>query len=173
MSPFSSNIQALRLQKEYSLELCAEKIGVSSFTWQQWELSNEEPNIKQLLAISNFFEVSVDVLLRNPLKVFQPEFSAKIAGIKALFLDVDGVMTDAGMYYSESGDYVKKFNAKDGLALMRAQRQGLQVGIISNSSHVGIIEGRAKALEIPRVWASKGKKNRGSTAMAGRNGAEF
>ena len=37
--------------------------------------------------------------------------------IKFLVLDVDGVMTDGGMYYTESGDQFKKFNTKDGMAI--------------------------------------------------------
>ena len=52
--------------------------------------------------------------------------------IKLFLSDVDGVMTDGGMYYSENGNELKKFNTRDGMAFQllreawRAQRPGLQ-----------------------------------------------
>lgn len=53
-------------------------------------------------------------------------------GIIKLFLsDVDGVLTDAGMYYSEKGDELKKFSTYDGMAFKLMQQQGIQVGIVT------------------------------------------
>ena len=37
--------------------------------------------------------------------------------IKLVITDVDGVLTDGGMYYSEKGEILKKFNAKDGMGV--------------------------------------------------------
>ena len=45
-----------------------------------------------------------------------------LQGIRLLATDVDGVLTDAGMYYAESGDEWKKFNARDGMGLKLLQR---------------------------------------------------
>ncbi|MEL6787444.1 MAG: HAD family hydrolase, partial [Cyanobacteria bacterium J06607_15] len=38
----------------------------------------------------------------------------KMSGVKLLALDVDGILTDGGLYYTESGEVCKKFNVKDG-----------------------------------------------------------
>ena len=76
--------------------------------------------------------------------------------IKMLLLDVDGVLTDAGMYYMESGEEAKKFNAKDGLAIRRLCQKGFAVGFISSSIHVNIIRKRAERLMVPYVWAGEG-----------------
>ena len=52
--------------------------------------------------------------------------------IKFLALDVDGVMTDGGMYYTESGEEIKRFDTKDGRGIIELQRNGVQVGLISS-----------------------------------------
>lgn len=54
--------------------------------------------------------------------------------IKLLLSDVDGVLTDAGMYYSEHGDELKKFNTYDGLAFRLAKEAGIKVGIITSEN---------------------------------------
>ena len=41
----------------------------------------------------------------------------KLEKIRLLISDVDGVLTDGGMYYSEKGEILKKFNAKDGMGV--------------------------------------------------------
>ncbi len=51
--------------------------------------------------------------------------------IKLFLCDIDGVLTDAGMYYTENGDEIKKFNTYDGLALKLMQKSGLKVGILT------------------------------------------
>ncbi len=51
--------------------------------------------------------------------------------IRAVVLDVDGVLTDAGLYYSSRGESLKQFSARDGFAIKTAQRAGIDVAIIS------------------------------------------
>lgn len=51
--------------------------------------------------------------------------------IKLLLSDVDGVLTDAGMYYTENGDEMKKFSTYDGMGFQMLQAQGIKVGIIT------------------------------------------
>ena len=41
----------------------------------------------------------------------------KLKKIRLIISDVDGVLTDGGMYYSERGEILKKFNAKDGMGV--------------------------------------------------------
>lgn len=51
--------------------------------------------------------------------------------IKMIITDCDGCLTDGGMYYSENGDELKRFNTKDGMALVRAHEKGIITGIIT------------------------------------------
>ena len=48
-----------------------------------------------------------------------------LQGIRLFATDVDGVLTDAGMYYAESGDEWKKFNTRDGMGLKLLQKAGI------------------------------------------------
>ena len=49
--------------------------------------------------------------------------------IKFLGLDVDGTLTDGGMYYTESGEEFKRFDTKDGRGIIELQKQGIEVGL--------------------------------------------
>lgn len=51
--------------------------------------------------------------------------------IKMLVTDCDGCLTDGGMYYSENGDELKKFNTKDGMAFKLLRERGIITGIIT------------------------------------------
>lgn len=72
--------------------------------------------------------------------------------IKFLVLDVDGVLTDGGMYYTESGDQFKKFNTKDGMAIKTAQKNGLKIAFLSSGSTEHIIQNRARTLGVEYVY---------------------
>ena len=68
--------------------------------------------------------------------------------IKLLVLDVDGVLTDGGMYYSNSGDEFKKFNTKDGMGIKLAIEKGIKIGFLSNGKNDALINNRAKLLGV-------------------------
>jgi len=78
--------------------------------------------------------------------------------IKFLALDVDGVMTDGGMYYTESGEEIKRFDTKDGRGIIELQKSGVQVGLISSGFKSGIINGRAKTLGLQKVYVGMDTK---------------
>ncbi len=75
---------------------------------------------------------------------------AKLKQIKLLLLDVDGVMTDGGIYFSERGDELKKFNILDGYGIMKLQRQGVRVAIITGRVSQ-VVARRAEELGISEV----------------------
>ena len=52
--------------------------------------------------------------------------------IKIFLSDVDGVLTDAGMYYTENGDEFKKFCTYDGMGFQLLQQTGVKVGILTS-----------------------------------------
>jgi 3-deoxy-D-manno-octulosonate 8-phosphate phosphatase (KDO 8-P phosphatase) len=55
----------------------------------------------------------------------------RLKNIELLLLDVDGVLTDGGIIYTDSGQQVKVFNSRDGLGIRLLQDAGIQVGIVT------------------------------------------
>ena len=56
--------------------------------------------------------------------------------IKIFLSDVDGVLTDGGMYYTENGDEFKKFSCYDGMGMKLLQRKGFKVGILTSEDRL-------------------------------------
>jgi len=83
--------------------------------------------------------------------------------IKLVLSDVDGVLTDGGMYYSENGDELKKFNTRDGMAFKLLRNAGIKTGIIT-SEDTKIVENRAKKLNAD--YLIQGKRDGGKLAAA-------
>ncbi len=71
----------------------------------------------------------------------------EIPDIKMLLADCDGCLTDAGMYYSESGDEMKKFNTRDGMGFALLQERGILTGIVTTES-MKLNERRANKLNL-------------------------
>lgn len=55
----------------------------------------------------------------------------KLANIRLLLLDVDGVLTDGNITYTDKGEEIKSFNSKDGLGIRLLMDSGIKVGIIT------------------------------------------
>lgn len=70
--------------------------------------------------------------------------------IRMFATDVDGVLTDGGMYYSESGDEWKKFNARDGMGIKLLQKAGLITAIVTQE-RTRLVARRAEKLAIPEL----------------------
>ena len=85
-------------------------------------------------------------------------------GIKLFLTDVDGVLTDAGMYYSEKGDELKKFNTRDGMGLKLLQQAGIKTGFITTET-TNIVTNRAKKLGIDYLYQGKRDGGKLSTAQ--------
>ena len=66
-----------------------------------------------------------------PALEFAPELLLKAQGIKVAFFDVDGVLTDGGLYMSEQGETLKRFNTLDGHGLKLLQKAGITPAIIT------------------------------------------
>lgn len=71
--------------------------------------------------------------------------------IKLFLTDVDGVLTDAGMYYTESGDEFKKFNTHDGMGLKLIREAGVKTGIIT-TENTKMVERRAAKLKVDYLY---------------------
>ncbi|MBR5433596.1 MAG: acylneuraminate cytidylyltransferase [Bacteroidales bacterium] len=91
--------------------------------------------------------------------VLQPQ--NKKTDIRLFMTDVDGTLTDAGMYYTENGDELKKFNTRDGMGLQLLQKTGVKVGIVT-SENTKIVERRAAKLKVD--FLCQGKRDGGKLA---------
>jgi 3-deoxy-D-manno-octulosonate 8-phosphate phosphatase (KDO 8-P phosphatase) len=76
----------------------------------------------------------------------RPRWSA----VRALVTDVDGVLTDGGLYYAESGDELKRFDVRDGQGLVLLREAGLLVAIVTRKQST-IVSRRARDLGITEV----------------------
>jgi YrbI family 3-deoxy-D-manno-octulosonate 8-phosphate phosphatase len=74
-----------------------------------------------------------------------------LSNIKLFAMDVDGVLTDAGMYYSEDGNELKKFNTRDGKGIELLRKTGIKTAIIT-SENTKIVEKRAKKLKVDYLF---------------------
>lgn len=79
------------------------------------------------------------------------------ASVKMFLTDCDGCLTDGGMYYSEDGDELKKFNARDGLGFALLKEHGIITGVITGEN-TDIVKRRAQKLQIDEVH--QGVKNK-------------
>ena len=68
----------------------------------------------------------------------------KCSKVKILLTDVDGVLTDGGMYYSKDGDIMKKFFARDGMGITLLKKQHIPTIIVTKEKTVMV-----------RKWAKK------------------
>ena len=86
------------------------------------------------------------------MKVFRDRgVEERVKGIKLLFLDVDGVLTDGTIHLSASGEETKVFHARDGYGLKLLVANGVEVALISGRKS-GAVEKRASELGIGLVF---------------------
>ena len=112
----------------------------------------------ELEAICEEYELDLEALLFKPM--YKSEYhTEKLAEIKLLILDVDGVMTDGGMYFTENDDQYKKFNTKDGMGIMELTKNNIvEVGIISSAFKGNAVRNRAEMLGIKRCYVGRDAK---------------
>lgn len=124
------------------------------------ELDVDHPNdlsVYDLEAIAEEYEIDLTSLLFKHTHRSK-ELSKKLKNIKLLILDVDGVMTDGGLYFTDAGDHIKKFNAKDGMAIAQLTKRNFQVGIISSGFSGVAVQRRAELLGIQHCSVNKESK---------------
>ena len=78
-------------------------------------------------------------------------FKELLADVEAMVFDVDGVMTDGGIMPLADGDFIRKYNAKDGYALAYAVTHGMNIGVISGGFGK-ILESRLNRLHIEHKY---------------------
>jgi len=76
---------------------------------------------------------------------------SRMRPIKLLFLDVDGVLTDGGIWVDEGGRESVRFDIQDGKGIVRAQRAGLIVAFVT-AKQLEATRKRAETLGVKDVW---------------------
>jgi len=84
--------------------------------------------------------------------------------IRLFVTDVDGTLTDGGMYYTAQGEYMKLFNTRDGMGLSMLREAGIEIAIMT-SEDSEIVSRRAEKLGITRVYLGVRDKLTRMTAL--------
>jgi YrbI family 3-deoxy-D-manno-octulosonate 8-phosphate phosphatase len=145
MKLLKQNIQGYfqRVGREYEAFLTAQNVK-----------QIEDLPLGKIFAFCQQEELNFENLLSTPMFVD----AQKARNIKLLILDIDGVMTDAGMFFTENGDQIKKYNAKDGMAVRALADSTITVGIISSGFKLNMVKDRADLLKIERVYVGRDPK---------------
>ena len=78
-------------------------------------------------------------------------FKEDVARVEAFVFDVDGVMTDGGIIPTPDGDFIRRYNAKDGYAIASAIREGFKVCVISGGRGE-MLRRRLEMLGVTRMY---------------------
>ncbi len=81
----------------------------------------------------------------------------KAQNVRFFLMDVDGVLTDGKLYYTERGEEIKVFNVKDGLGIKLLQMAGIPSGVISGRKS-GALEKRLTELEVDEIYLGHNEK---------------
>lgn len=81
----------------------------------------------------------------------------RVKKLKLLIMDIDGVLTDGKLYYTEHGETIKVFNVLDGIGIKLLQRMGLNLAVISGRNSNPLIT-RLKELGVEEIYAGSYKK---------------
>jgi 3-deoxy-D-manno-octulosonate 8-phosphate phosphatase (KDO 8-P phosphatase) len=85
--------------------------------------------------------------VRSPALSFAPELLLRAQEIRLVIFDVDGVLTDGSLYFSDSGESLKRFSAHDGQGFKLLQRAGIIIAIITGRDSTAL-RARLKALQV-------------------------
>jgi 3-deoxy-D-manno-octulosonate 8-phosphate phosphatase (KDO 8-P phosphatase) len=77
--------------------------------------------------------------------------------VRALVLDVDGVLTDAGIYYDAEGEALKRFNVRDGQGIALVRAAGLHVALVTREDSE-VVTRRAEKLRLTHVFQGANDK---------------
>lgn len=84
-------------------------------------------------------------------------FKEKLENIEAFVFDVDGVFTDGTVLIDTNGEFLRQYNVKDGLAVVRAREKGYPIAIISGGKGNQLLR-RMQGLGIEHIYLGKESK---------------
>jgi 3-deoxy-D-manno-octulosonate 8-phosphate phosphatase (KDO 8-P phosphatase) len=93
-----------------------------------------------------------------PVQTFAPELLLRAQAVRIVFFDVDGVLTDGGLEFSEAGETIKRFNVLDGQGFKLLQRAGIHIAVITGRDSAPL-RTRLKALGVQHaVYGTEDKR---------------
>lgn len=103
------------------------------------------------------------MILEKLMRKYKSDFqkTATKPSIKLFVTDIDGTLTDGGMYYSENGDELKKFNTRDGMGFGMLRDAGIKTAIVTSEDRE-LNRRRAKKMKID--YLVQGKRDGGKLA---------
>ncbi len=103
------------------------------------------------------------MILEKLMKKYKLEFSKTTdkPAVELFVSDIDGTLTDGGMYYSENGDELKKFNTRDGMGFSMLRETGVKTAIVTSEDRE-LNRRRAEKLKVDYIV--QGKRNGGKLA---------
>jgi 3-deoxy-D-manno-octulosonate 8-phosphate phosphatase (KDO 8-P phosphatase) len=93
-------------------------------------------------------------------KPTRDELTERAGRVRVLVFDVDGVLTDGGLYYGDGGEVMKRFDVKDGHGLVLARQAGLRTAILTARSS-SIVDVRGQELGLSLVLQGRKDKTAG------------
>jgi YrbI family 3-deoxy-D-manno-octulosonate 8-phosphate phosphatase len=93
----------------------------------------------------------------------------RLRALRALILDVDGVLTDGGLYYGESGEEMKRFDVKDGQGLVLLREAGILVALVTRKTS-RLVARRAQDLGVTEVHQNATDKRAIVESLLARHG---
>ncbi len=98
-----------------------------------------------------------------------PQLRARAAGIRLVVSDVDGVLTDAGVYYSATGEELKRFSMRDGMGVELLRQAGIRTALMTREQSA-IVAARAKKLQVDALWSGQLDKRQALPRLLGELG---
>ena len=128
-------------------------------------LNRVSGNIKAVeMCEDSFFEIDepsdwiiIEALMKKNGITANADETEVLKNVKLFLTDCDGCLTDGGMYYSEHGDELKKFNTRDGMGFGLLKKAGIKTGIVT-SENVQLVQNRANKLKLDFLKMGAGDK---------------
>ena len=89
--------------------------------------------------------------------IMDAEIKIKLKKIKLVITDVDGVLTDGGMYYNQDGEYMKKFNTRDSMGMELLLQSNIKTVLVTREDSK-IVQERVKKIKIVDLFSGILKK---------------
>lgn len=90
-------------------------------------------------------------MVRGKCNIAKTKLLERAKRIRLVLTDVDGVLTDGGVYYSAQGEEMKRYNIRDGMGMVRLKEHGIEVGILTRENTPTVVK-RAEKLNIALLY---------------------
>jgi len=116
--------------------------------------------------------MSSELLALRPVLNFSPELLLRAQPVQVVFFDVDGVLTDGGLYFTESGETMKRFHTLDGHGIKLLQRAGITAAVVSGRDSLAL-RARLAALGVTHIHLGTEDKRPAAEAILAELGLDW